>query len=308
MTRISATGAPRGGFTLLEVLLASAIAVLLMAGLYVAMEVQLRQAQEARAVVDEATVVRSVVNRISSDLAPSLTPGGGRTQSNSAGGGSAASAGGMGQGGSSTPGSSTPGSSPTGSAGAGTTGSGGNTDTQTQDSVLSNFLFGAGVVGDNKRLTIYVSRVPGAAPNSSDSSGDAPMPSDLWMVVYGIADNGSLTRQETPWLTSDDALNLVDLDSSNVPKYVIEEVVDIDFQYWDGSAWQPSWDGTQLSEDQKTPIGPPLAIAVTLTVRMPSSGGPDQPPEKKCRHVIAIPTAPAPPTSADMSTTTTPMQ
>jgi hypothetical protein len=127
------------------------------------------------------------------------------------------------------------------------------------------------------------------------------------MVVYGIAENGSLTRQETPWLTSDDAVNLVGLDSSDLPKYVIAEVVDIDFEYWDSSAWQSSWDGTQLSDDQKTPIGPPMAIAVTLTVRMPSSGRSDQPAEKKCRHVIAVPTAPAPPTSADTTTTTTPM-
>jgi prepilin-type N-terminal cleavage/methylation domain-containing protein len=302
MTRAPRIGGRRSGFTLLEVLLASAIALLLMAGLYVAMEVQLRQAQEARAVVDEATVVRSVVNRISTDLTPSLTPGGGRMQSNSASGGGTASAAGMGQGASSSSSSSS-----SASGGAGAPGSGGTTDTQSQDSVPSNFLFQAGVVGDNKRLTIYVSRVPGAAPASSDMSADAPTPSDLWMVVYGIAENGSLTRQETPWLTSDDAVNLVGLDSSDLPKYVIEEVVDIDFEYWDGSAWQSSWDGTQLSDDQKTPIGPPMAIAVTLTVRMPSSGRSDQPPEKKCRHVIALPTAPAPPTSADTTTTTTPM-
>jgi prepilin-type N-terminal cleavage/methylation domain-containing protein len=303
MTRAPHSAGIRRGFTLLEVLLASAIALLLMAGLYVAMEVQLRQAQEARAVVDEATVVRSVVSRISSDLTPCLTPAGGRMQSNSTSGGGAASAAtGTGQGGSSSSSSSS-----SGSGGAGASGSGGSTDTQSQDSVPSNFLFQAGVVGDNKRLTIYVSRVPGAAPPSSDMSADAPTPSDLWMVVYGIAENGGLTRQETPWLTSDDALNLVDLDSSDLPKYVIEEVVDIDFEYWDGSAWQSSWDGTQLSDDQKTPIGPPMAIAVTLTVRMPSSGRSDQPAEKKCRHVIAIPTAPAPPTSADTTTTTTPM-
>jgi prepilin-type N-terminal cleavage/methylation domain-containing protein len=304
MTWLPRTRGRRNGFTLLEVLLASGIAVLLMAGLYVAMEVQLRQAQEARAVVDEATVVRSVVDRIGNDLTPSLTPGGGRIQSNSSSsGGAASAAAGTGQGATTSTSSS---STATGNAGA--TGSGTGTDMQTQDAVPSNFLFQAGVVGDDKRLTIYVSRVPGAAPASSDSSADAPTPSDLWMVVYGIAENGGLTRQETPWLTSDDAVNLIDIDNADVPKYVIEEVVDIDFQYWDGSAWQPSWDGTQLSDDQKTPIGPPMAIAVTLTVRMPSSGGSDQPAEKKCRHVIAIPTAPAPPTSADMSTTTTPMQ
>ena len=48
----------RPGYTLLEVLLASAIGVLLMGALYVAMDVQLRHAQAGRELIEQGTLVR----------------------------------------------------------------------------------------------------------------------------------------------------------------------------------------------------------------------------------------------------------
>ena len=51
----------RGGFTLLEVLLASALAVILMAALYVALDVQLRLADAGRESIEQATLTRAIV-------------------------------------------------------------------------------------------------------------------------------------------------------------------------------------------------------------------------------------------------------
>ena len=50
---------PRTGYTLLEVLLSLGIATLLLAGLYVSMDIQLRLAQAGRDKIDDAAVARA---------------------------------------------------------------------------------------------------------------------------------------------------------------------------------------------------------------------------------------------------------
>src|SRR3954454_8013063 len=67
---------PRGraGFTLLEVLLSSAIGVLLLSGLYVAVNVQLRHAQAGRDLVERGTLARGLLARIANDISPTLAP------------------------------------------------------------------------------------------------------------------------------------------------------------------------------------------------------------------------------------------
>src|SRR5207244_6987738 len=64
----------RQGFTLLEVLLSAAIGVLLMAALYVAMQVQLDHAQAGREAVEESLLTRALLRRMSNDIAPGLAP------------------------------------------------------------------------------------------------------------------------------------------------------------------------------------------------------------------------------------------
>src|SRR5262245_62108252 len=64
----------RSGFTLLELLLASGIALLLMAGLYVAMEVNLNYAAAGREVVDQSELARALLARITADITGALTP------------------------------------------------------------------------------------------------------------------------------------------------------------------------------------------------------------------------------------------
>src|SRR5882672_1743085 len=65
----------RKAFTLLEVLLSAAIGVLLMAALYVAMNVQLDHAQAGRDAVEQSLLVRALFRRISNDVTPSLAAG-----------------------------------------------------------------------------------------------------------------------------------------------------------------------------------------------------------------------------------------
>src|SRR6478672_3210091 len=62
----------RPAYTLLEILLALAIAVILLAALYSAVGYQLRQAQSGRDVTAQTTLSRSIVARIESDVTSSL--------------------------------------------------------------------------------------------------------------------------------------------------------------------------------------------------------------------------------------------
>src|SRR5262249_45341400 len=98
---------PRSGFTLLEVMLAAAIGVLLMAGLYTALNLTLSHAQAGRDKVEQSTVARSLFRRISSDVRTHLAPyrpsqasggGGGGAAGGAGGGGGAVGSGGQGTG------------------------------------------------------------------------------------------------------------------------------------------------------------------------------------------------------------------
>src|SRR5579859_3913762 len=90
----------RGGYTLLEVLLAMAIAVMLLAALYTAMSVQLHHAEAGRDVVTQATLARSLLSRIRQDIAGATNlPDASRYRLQNAQGG--AQGGGSGQGGTS---------------------------------------------------------------------------------------------------------------------------------------------------------------------------------------------------------------
>lgn len=299
----------RGGFTLLEVLLASALAVILMAALYVALDVQLRLAAAGRDSIEQATLTRAIVMRLETDLSSGLGPvappidnsaknsargsgmGGGAT------GGAGAPAGGGATGGA------------TGGAPSATTGGGTGTDpmadtgTVVEEETTSTVSFSAGVIGSSDQLVIYAARVAGIGRNIDDS-GDGPNPADARRVVYWMTDMG-LARQELPWLTSQENLNSTDPvieDGKEEKDYVIaEEATRVQFEYWDGSAWSDTWDGRDTNADGITLKGPPMAIRVRFWLKLPGEG-PGQTVEKEFRHTIAIRAA-AGPATADTSTT-----
>ncbi|MGL6097808.1 MAG: PulJ/GspJ family protein, partial [Fimbriiglobus sp.] len=150
----------RPGFTLLEVLLASAIAVLLLAGLYVAFDLTLSRTDVSREQAARADLVRAVVNRLNIDLTASLGPmppkSGGGVASEIAATATASPT-------STTPAAetgtetATSATTPTDA----TTTTDATTDPATDAAALAaDVPFQAGVIGNDTQVTLFVSRVP----------------------------------------------------------------------------------------------------------------------------------------------------
>jgi hypothetical protein len=172
--------------------------------------------------------------------------------------------------------------------------------------------FNLWVQGDTNSVMLYISRVPRELnPIPGADNPDQPMAlSDLRRVSYWLAGGSSptgLARQEVTAVTSSDAVantppGIPDEDSL----VIAPEVKSLSFSYWDGNAWQDTWDGTAAGPDGSTPVGPPVAIAITLGVATSgteSNTGSDQ-PLKLYRHVVSIPTANGVSQSATGGTTT----
>jgi prepilin-type N-terminal cleavage/methylation domain-containing protein len=298
------THSRRGGFTLLEVLLASALAVVLMAALYVALDVQLRLAEAGRESIEEATLTRAILHRMEMDLsagiapvAPALATSG--KGSGSAGGGSGSTGSGAGAAGAT--GGSSAGATGTGAASGSGTGSGSSgavVDAATTDVIP----FTAGVIGSTDQLTIYVAHVAGIGKDIDDT-GERPNPADSRRITYWMTDGG-LARQELSWLTFQDIQSSTDpyMEQGKEEKdYVIaEEVTRLQFEYWDGQQWQDSWDGRTLNSDGVTLLGPPMAIRVHFWLNVPGEN-PGETVSKEFRHTIAIRSAPGPAIPAALS-------
>jgi hypothetical protein len=183
-----------------------------------------------------------------------------------------------------------------------------NSDSTT--SVLGPFNFNLGVQGDDTHLVLYVSRVPrelqmgttgtngmgGSASGSNSTDPSAPVVSDLRRVTYwlagGTGSSMGLARQEVKVPTSDDQINTLPPNVGDEGSFVIApQVKGLTFEYFDGTTWQVSWDGTQVGSDGQTPIGPPLAIRITLTIAGPATGAGTPGADQTYQHVVAIPTA-----------------
>jgi uncharacterized membrane protein YgcG len=292
--RYRATSISRSAFTLLEMVLAAAVAVLLLAALYVAMDLQLRHAEAAREVVTETTLARTLLNRIADDIAPDFATAD-PTRYKQGGGSGGGGAGGGGSGGSGSSGSG-------GNSGGGSSGGNSSNAVTNSDGTVNTFSSTSGTAataspqglavlalqGNSSSLTLYVSRVPPGA----NANGTLPSSvSDQRRIVYWLVDGGGLARQELTAVTSEDAMN------GNVPsgmptdpkQLIAKEVQSLQFQYFDGTNWQDSWDGAQVGPDNATPIGPPVAVAITLGIATGDEGD-----VKMYRHVVAIPTANSP--------------
>ncbi len=182
--------------------------------------------------------------------------------------------------------SSTPSSStPAASTGTGTTtgstttgGTSGNSNsnssgsTTTAGSGLPAVSYNVGVRGDATSLILSVYRIQRPPVGQPTDVPDPVVISDVTRINYWLIANGSdtlgLARQEIKQATSTD-IDLALTDISNPNQYLIaDEVKNILFEYFDGTTWQTSWDGTALGGPTgETPIGPPAAIRITLTLR-----------------------------------------
>lgn len=297
----------RPGFTLLEVMLASAIGVFLLAALYFAFDLCLRQADSSRGITQQSDLARAIVNRMTGDLSVAIGPlqpksGGGVQDSsniNSAAGGTTTAA--------TTTATTTP---ATGAAAATTTADGSDPSadaTPTDQSVSADVPFQGGVFGTDKQLTIYVSRVPTDLVNplaaQQTLNGGDPKP-DLRRITYYLGSTGGLRRQEQFLVTADGVRNSTDPDHSREAQDLIaEEVADVTFEYFDGTTWGSTWAGDDDGGDGKTVKGPPRAVRMTLTLRDPGTGE-----TKTVEHVFAIRAAVGtytPPMTTDTTTTDT---
>lgn len=291
----------RPGYTLLEVLLASVVAVVLLGALYSALEVTLVRMDANRNVIVANDLSRAVFNRLTLDLSNALGP----LPPKSGGDGTTGSA-------AASPATTAPTSSTT----AATTASSGSPSADaagtTADTATSaaasgvNIPFGAGVVGTDKQLSLFVSRLPTALTDlDAINATDVALPSDLRRVTYYLASDGTgLARQSKPWVTADGVWNATDPDRANeLAEVIAPEVKDATFEYYDGGTWQSSWDGSQTAIDGVSLIGPPRAIRVVLVLEIAGRGGPKP---KRVSQTIPIRTAVGNYLPADAATTTTP--
>lgn len=285
----------RQGFTLLEVLLASAIGVMLLAGLYVAVDVQLRQMHTGRRANEQNSLARGILSKMAQDIIAEFPPTLSTVVTNS--GGSTTDASGS-------------------SGAASTTGS----TTTTATNVVQ---FNIGVLGDSQTLILCSSRVPTENLKAEILiNGDQVVgTSDLHRVMYWMASNDlGLARFEMKSVTSPDQIAYFALPAAvpDEPSYVIaEEIKSVQFSYFDGTNWQDSWDGSQPStaanSDGVTPQGPPVAIAIVIGVQTDDPEQQNDKPSasslgggnglKMYRRVVAIPTANGPTITPAGSTT-----
>jgi prepilin-type N-terminal cleavage/methylation domain-containing protein len=303
MSRVRSSARP--GFTLLEVLLAATIGVLLLAALYVSVNMQLHHAQVAREVVLQGTLARGLFTRIGADITPSVTApnpmffqqsggGGGSGGSGSGGGSSGSTAAGGSSGSGTSGGASGGGASSSGSGGGGMSSSGSSSSAAVLYATnpvgpATNYFFV--VEGTPTQLTIYISRMPREVMvPPADQTDVLPIVSDLRQITYWLPGDGSqgLARQEIMQVTSD--LAQPGIAPPDDPSYIIApEVRSLTFQYWDGMTWYDNWDGTMVGSDGVTPVGQPMAISVTVELAPPGSGATGK--TKTYKQVFVLQTA-----------------
>jgi hypothetical protein len=267
----------RSAFTLLELLLASGIALLLMAGLYVAMEVNLNYAAAGREVVDRSQLARTLLNRIAADIGGCVSPITATKPVSTTGGTVVAEEGAV--------------------------------------SLTAVTPMNMGVIGDGTLLTLFVSRVPKWGPGlASEVINEQQLAGigDLRRVTYWLSavGDGGLARQDLDRVTADsDEDSQLPPGLPNEDRLIIaREVVGIAFRYFDGTTWLETWDGSLIGEDGVTPIGPPRAIEIRLDLRDPSAKPDADNAVRSYRHVVAIGAAnaqPAPTIDTEPTTGTT---
>jgi prepilin-type N-terminal cleavage/methylation domain-containing protein len=291
----------RSGFTLLELLLATLIAALLLGALYMSLNITLQQTQTTRDAIETEDLTRGVFNKLSLDLSGTLGPLPPKSGGNSAGSGGQVTGGTPDPAAGMTP---DPNAAPTGGATPmGTTPDPAATDPNAADptmpgatdnatAVAADTNFQGGVIGEEKKLVLYTGRVPEAFGHFG--SGGNQERCDQRQIIYWYEPGRGLCRQERPWVTADGVRNSLEPDRDALDASVIaEEVVDVFFEYFDGTGTSSgSWDGTAMGPDGVTVTGPPRAIRITLVLEIPTGKG--EPLRKQVSQVIPVRSAPGP--------------
>jgi hypothetical protein len=287
----------RPAYTLLEVLLAMAIAVLLLAAVYSAIGFQVRHAQAGRDLIDQATLARSLIDRISSDVTAAASlcdPARYRKQQQKQQSASSSGAGGSGAGGSGAGGAgagAAGGGGAAGGAGGPSGGAGANSgNTSGNSTTTTAVILPMGVMGDSSSLRLFIGRYPTevwpANPNDTP-----PLTSDLHRISYWHSGDHGLCRQDIKVVTSADAQNM-SIPTDDTGHHVLApEVKSLEFSYYDGTNWNDTWDSTMLGPDGVTPVGSPRAVSIKIGVPQP---GQKSEKLKYYRQVVVISSANGP--------------
>jgi hypothetical protein len=270
----SASSATRRAFSLLEMVLALALGMVLLLALYVFLNTYFVTAQAGRDVLAEAVLVRSVMTRISNDISGQLgavDPRGLPDPSAVASGMPA------------TPAAAAVGAMPS--------------TTAASSAGLDPVAFNVGVYGQANYLILSAYRVRKPPANIPTDAPADVIVSDVQRTVYWIVPNGSdpqgqgLARAEIKQATSTD-IDLLPADLPDQSKNVFApEVKSILFEFYDGTTWQPQWDGTSADAETGLPIGPPAAIRATITLRKMNGGVEDTSADgASYQQIVALPT------------------
>lgn len=245
----------RSGYTLLEVSLAIGIGLLLLAALYVALDVQLRYMSSGRRAVAEAQLARGLLNRVASDLRNSLAmlP--------------------------TTPTAEAAAATATGATSATASGTGSGDASSNTDSGAAG-QFGFGLLGDSQQMTLFLS----GAPRLHQAVMETQLGyCDQRRVLYALVPGQGLVRQEVRNVAGDDGS-----DPTVTADVLAPEVVELQFRYFNGStgAWEDQWDGSVA--------GPPLAVEIVLGLLPPDEFDRTATAPVTYRLVVSIPTGAVP--------------
>lgn len=246
----------RSGYTLLEVSLAIGIGLLLLAALYVALDVQLRYMSSGRRAVAEAQLARGLLNRVAADLRNSLAmlP--------------------------TTPTAESAAASATGATTANASGSGSGDSSSGTDSNAASGQFGFGLLGDSQQMTLFLTGPPRLHQAVMETQLGY---CDQRRVLYALVPGQGLVRQEVRNVAGDDGS-----DPTVTADVLAQEVVELQFRYFNGStgAWEEQWDGSVA--------GPPLAVEITLGLLPPDEFDRAAAAPVTYRLVVSIPTGAVP--------------
>jgi prepilin-type N-terminal cleavage/methylation domain-containing protein len=265
----------RDGFTLLEVLLAMALAAIVLGAITMAIDFHLRVVERGRQQVEEAQLARALLRKIADDLrcavlyqpmdATSLEALAGSTSGATSGRGNAGTA--------QSADSATALTSASGSS------SGSSSDftgepTSDEATLAESAVWGAtpGLYGNHYELQVDVSRLPRIDQYEQlvvDLDGrPGDLVSDVKTVAYYLGTSSDtavvgLMRRELDRAATSFAAQyggLMELELHQ--KLLAPEVIAIEFNYFDGIDWYPEWDSSVLGG---LPVAVEIAVAISMT-------------------------------------------
>jgi Tfp pilus assembly protein PilW len=270
----------RHGLTLLEVLLSAGLGIVLLGGIYAAIEQSWRMSASGKIELERQQIARAVLRQITLDVrsAAFTAKPSGETNSGASGGTTGGTTGGSGNG-------------TGGGTGAGN-GSGGGASGSTEPTTVAGEEETEWTTSEGIRGTAMELRIDLSNPRylSSLMAMSGQMPSDLQTVTYAVATptsgTGSGYNQSTVSDRPDaDGMGLMrsvaersaltavgDTSTTNaatangLAKHLAQEVAAIQFRYFNGLAWMTEWDTIAMG-------ALPRAIEVTIVFEPPQSRG-----------------------------------